>query len=64
MNLSEGVTTSCEICGEDSAHPPYCIECDVTGRSRAVEYLKDKAGAEVLREVGLLRSAPTGGTDR
>lgn len=40
----------CAACGEETKHPPYCIECDMSGRSR--EHLATMAAhnpAEAVR---------------
>ena len=31
---------NCYLCGFETRHPPYCIECDMSGRSRAAERVK------------------------
>ncbi len=42
---------NCYLCGLETRHPPYCIECDMTGRSRAAECVKQLSpGAYVLLE--------------
>lgn len=41
---------TCALCGEPTKLPPYCIECDMTGRSRPAETLR-KQHSEVYAAV-------------
>lgn len=36
----DNVQGDCELCGTPTMLAPYCIECDMTGRSRSAETLR------------------------
>lgn len=32
--MAVGKTSACVICQLETKHPPYCVECDMSGRAR------------------------------
>lgn len=57
------MASACETCGEPTELPPYCIECDMTGRARANETLRTKHPEvhQILEEHRGRRMAKGGG---